>query len=344
MCARARSGDGQVRSRPPTSGRPSTIAATAASTSASVSVRSAPEAAGGTRGSSRRRRAACRGRCRTGARPRSSSPPRRRITASTDAAGGRLGDHDREVAFDLRVAADRGRALRRQPPLRRGPRSRPRPRPRRRRCGAPRRRPIDGCSSPTRACRRPRDLGASRPPRVEHGLARLRPVRRTRRGPSRRASSSSRPFASSRSYGRAGRFQAGGSRRADQGEPEPPPLRAARRRLARSPCRSRTPPRPRCRGEGSCRPRRAGCRAASVRSAEWSRESGFVTRDRRATGLGLVADGRHGARQGEDLEVAGRHERGRHDLGQAGAGERLADRARAPRAARGGTPAWRCRA
>ena len=143
-----------------------------------------------------------------------------------------------------------------------------------------------------------RDLGASRPSRVEHGLARLRPVGRTRRGPAGRRAARAGP---SRRRGRTA--ARGGSRPAARPTPtsanaEPPPLprlvacpRVALADLEHRDVLDAV-------AKVGARRRRAGCRAGSGAATEWSRESGFVDGDRRAAGLRLVADGRHRARAG----------------------------------------------
>ena len=276
---------------------------------------------------------------------RSSSPPWRRIDAPRPPRGRRLGDDDRQVPFDLREAADRGRPLGRQPPAGQAlDRDLAHDRPARRAelpglddvAGAARRRgPAAGPRCSARAVRpgwntaSPDSAGTPDAPRS-----------------SRRASSSSRPFASSRSYGRAGAVPGRRLGRARRARTRAATTPAARRLPARSPCRSRTPPRPRVPWRRLLADHvEQAAEQVACGAREWSRDSGLRDADRRrrraaARRRSTATSGR----QHERLEVAGRHEGGGHDLGQAGAGERLRGRARAPRAATGGTRGMACRA
>ena len=108
--------------------------------------------------------------------------------------------------------------------------------------------------------------------------------------------SSTRPLASSRSYGRASAVPGGGLGGAGQREGRVATTRASadrRGRRSRSPCRSRRWRRPPAHAAGWSRRPPAGCRATLWRSTECCADSGFVTRTRPSTGglLRLVGRG-----------------------------------------------------
>ena len=257
----------------------------------------------------------------------------------------RLRHDDREVTLDGRVARRVApRAVGGWPPA--SPRSQ---------LGdddaAPRRSSVVG----ERRMELPDDAAGTRPPlgattvprgptRVEVRLVRQRRRTTAPSNPRRRQISSITPFASSRSNGREGRFQAGA-------RPSPAsaiPSRHHSRSLPsarRSPCRSRRSRRRRGRGGGSSRRPRGGCRRALWRSTECWLESGFVTRDQRGRRrcVRSPASGRRRPAVRSARRSRGETRAWRDDLGHAGARERLADAHREARAARADTAASACR-
>ena len=291
---------------------PATTAATAASTSASVRVRSSsPQRQPVGEALARRRRAAGRGRCRTGARRAAAgrrgagSPPR------PSAAGRSRGDDDREVALDRREARRRGDPVLGAAGRRPGPRSRARRRRPARRAGRASA-TTPGWSSPTIAVEAAAGRRRAPPGRGGSiGLVGSARVRRAPAGRAGRASSSMRPFASSRSYG--ARRPVPGRRLGRAGQRE---RRAATTRAVavagarRSPCRSRRSRRRRGPGAGWSTTTSSRLPTRLWRRTECWLESGLVTRDRAAAGLllGSPSGGAVVARSGNRSTVPRRDE------------------------------------
>ena len=151
-------------------------------------------------------------------------------------------------------------------------------------------------------------------------------VRRARRSRGDAASSSMRPLASSRSYGRAGRSQAGISAAPVSDEPEPPPLVGAVALVAGAVALADLEDRdvvagPDGRFVGHDLEEAAEQALAHDRVLARQRVG---DRDRPAAGLAFPGDGRVVDRP-EPLDHRRRHERGRDGLGQARARQRLAD-------------------